>query len=534
MDKKIDFEFRTSNKKNLIELYKANYSIFFQMIKDSKDPIAICNQQGEITEINDSFKKILELFDKRDNQNTNIFTFFTLSNNEIEELKARSTLSNKKIFKILSSPHNSLDLQQNQNMQNFNELLLKYNISTLSSDLEGNVNKYIVILKDDTKFEKYQQIMKHNLEFDRILSKLSFIFLGIQDLQEIIPSCFLEIDKFCNFDHLNLVLFKNETKKIDTQYFWHSHTQNYQVFHENTKKSENSWIAPFFYGQKIVKTQIDESHLININDEKVRSLLFYPIIGKTKILGYLGAYNNESIENWNKDLKVIFHLFTELIANYLEEKHIEHLLIEHNNLSKNIKEKEQKLVKFESLGVMLGGIAHDFKNLLTGVIGNIQLAELDLDEQSELNSLLTEAENASMQANDLATQLLVFTKQKVSKRNEIELNPLIKSIATFTLRGSNSYCEFNFSLEVKSIIGDSNEITQVINNIVLNAKQSMPNGGKITISTKNLNISLPKNGIPLKTGMYVEITISDEGCGIKKEILTKIFTPYFTTKKSGT
>jgi PAS domain S-box-containing protein len=191
-----------------------------------------------------------------------------------------------------------------------------------------------------------------------------------------------------------------------------------------------------------------------------------------------------------------------------------------------------KAEKLESIGVLAGGIAHDFNNILVAILGNISLARMELDQDSEVNAMLTDAEHASERARDLTQQLLTFSKGGAPITRSTDIQTLIRDSATFTLRGSNSRCEFAFADDLWHAEVDAGQFSQVIGNLVLNAAQAMPQGGVVTIGAENFSIS-HSSVLPLRPGDYVRITVSDNGVGIKPEVLARIFDPFFTTKDMG-
>jgi len=192
---------------------------------------------------------------------------------------------------------------------------------------------------------------------------------------------------------------------------------------------------------------------------------------------------------------------------------------------------EQKL---DSIGILAGGIAHDFNNLLTAIAGNITLSKmLAPASQEELLDCLTEAEAACLRATELTHQLLTFAKGGGPVKRVTSLAALLRETAPFALAGSNVRCEFSIPEDLWTVEVDPTQIAQVINNLVINAKQAMPNGGTIAVQARN-SIVWPEHAPPTETGAYVQVSIRDQGVGIPKEHLQKIFVPYFTTKRTGT
>lgn len=187
--------------------------------------------------------------------------------------------------------------------------------------------------------------------------------------------------------------------------------------------------------------------------------------------------------------------------------------------------------KLESLGILAGGIAHDFNNLLGGILGYIDLA-LQISTEEEVRNYLSRALLSTDRAKGLTNQLLTFAKggDPVKKLNP--LFPFIKETAQFALSGSKITCEYEVADNLWLCEFDDIQIAQIVDNIIINAKQAMPEGGKITISALNEEI-LNDNHPVLSSGKYVKISIADNGVGMPSGILSKIFNPFFTTKVNG-
>ena len=199
---------------------------------------------------------------------------------------------------------------------------------------------------------------------------------------------------------------------------------------------------------------------------------------------------------------------------------------------KQMEREIQRSEKLESVGILAGGIAHDFNNILTVILGNITLAKMLADPQSKLYTKLNEAEKGSMRARDLTQQLLTFSKGGSPIKKATSVAELLKESAGFALTGSNVKPEFTISSNLWTVEVDEGQINQVFNNLVINADQAMPEGGRLFIIAENAIIKADEK-LPLQPGRYIRITLKDEGIGIPKMHLSKIFDPYFTTKAKG-
>lgn len=198
---------------------------------------------------------------------------------------------------------------------------------------------------------------------------------------------------------------------------------------------------------------------------------------------------------------------------------------------RRIEEERMQTQKLESLGLLAGGIAHDFNNILTAILGNISLAR-QVSEHDQ-HKPLQDAERATRRAQGLARQLLTFAKGGAPIKQMHNIAELVREAAGFTVRGSASQCIYKLQPDTWSAEVDAGQITQVVQNLVINADQSMPQGGAVTIETRNRVIEKGEVS-PLCAGRYVEVRISDTGIGIPDRNLGRIFDPYFTTKSKGT
>ena len=199
---------------------------------------------------------------------------------------------------------------------------------------------------------------------------------------------------------------------------------------------------------------------------------------------------------------------------------------------KKMEEEILKGQKLESLGVLAGGIAHDFNNLLTAIMGNVSLAKMFAAPGTKAYDRLTDAEKACERATGLTQQLLTFSKGGAPVKKTASIVQIITDSAGFMLRGSNVKCDFTLQKDLWAADVDEGQMGQVINNLIINADQAMPDGGVISVSAENVMIEA-SNHLSLPEGRYILISIQDQGEGISPENMSKIFDPYFTTKELG-
>ncbi len=213
-------------------------------------------------------------------------------------------------------------------------------------------------------------------------------------------------------------------------------------------------------------------------------------------------------------------------------------------LSRDITERKElesqflRSQKMEAIGRLAGGIAHDFNNLLTTIIGNTDLLMLTHTPENHSYERLRAIREAGEHAAQLTRQLLVMSKRQVMEPVPLNLNAVISGMGKMLERliGEDIRLDFQLGDDLKEVRADPSQIEQVILNLVVNAREAMPGGGKLSISTENVYIDegYSRSHPDVKPGEYVLLGVSDTGTGLTKDVYEHIFEPFFTTKKDGT
>jgi PAS domain S-box-containing protein len=192
----------------------------------------------------------------------------------------------------------------------------------------------------------------------------------------------------------------------------------------------------------------------------------------------------------------------------------------------------QQSQKLESLGVLAGGIAHDFNNMLMAILSNISLAKRPSAASKEILQHLNEAEEICLGATSLTQQLLTFSKGGRPIRKTASIGRLIEETTVTTARGGNCHYDCRSNPDLWPVEVDEGQISQVVQNLVVNAIEAMPQGGTVTVTTDNAH--LIEGDVPtLESGRYVRIEVVDTGSGIPDSQLDSIFDPFFTTKQGS-
>ena len=196
-------------------------------------------------------------------------------------------------------------------------------------------------------------------------------------------------------------------------------------------------------------------------------------------------------------------------------------------------DEEARAGKLETLGMMAGGISHDFNNLLTVIMGNMSLAQVDPDISEKGRDYLGNAERAAVRASEVARQLTQFAKGDTPKKARLELEPVLRESVNFAVQNSIVRLDYGTPSGLWSVEADEAQLVQVFNNLALNAVQAMPAGGTLTVRVDN---HTPPSDAPLppRAGRWIRVVLADTGIGIPPENLARIFEPFFTTKQKGT
>ena len=197
----------------------------------------------------------------------------------------------------------------------------------------------------------------------------------------------------------------------------------------------------------------------------------------------------------------------------------------------------RQLQKLEAVGRLAGGLAHDFNNLLTVIMGQSQVLLSEMDPDHPLRSRVEEMQKAGDRAKILIRQLLTFSRKQPSGAKVLSLNATLSNVETMLRRliGSDIQLTLRLSVDDLRIKADPALVEQIVMNLVVNARDAMPTGGKLTIETASAELDqTPRYHIdPIPSGEYVKISVTDTGCGMSPEVQAHIFTPFFTTKEEG-
>ena len=266
--------------------------------------------------------------------------------------------------------------------------------------------------------------------------------------------------------------------------------------------------------------------------EEVKNVLTKFMAGEIELVEYyenpvLTKNGEERIISWhNSILRDIEGKITGTLSSgedITEQKHLEKQLIQSQ--------------KMEAVGTLAGGVAHDFNNLLTVVIGYSDILLMKLDKKDQMYKLIEAIRKAGQRAASVAQQLLAFSRKQPLQKKVLELNTVMKKMEEMLrhLIGEDIELITEFEPAPGYMEADEGQVEQVLMNLVVNARDAMPEGGKLTIRTENVNIDeyYCKIYSYARPGKFVCISVEDTGVGMDKDTISHIFDPFFTTKEEG-
>lgn len=202
-----------------------------------------------------------------------------------------------------------------------------------------------------------------------------------------------------------------------------------------------------------------------------------------------------------------------------------------------LEKKLNQAMKMEAIGLLAGGIAHNFKNILMSIMANVEMAEKKLESGNPIIEYLYDVNKAADKGSDLIRELLIFSRKQIVAPRVVDLNSIIRDIERIIrpLITENIYFRTILSPNILSIKVDPTQVEQTVMNLVVNARDAMKEGGSLTIQTGmfRVNSDFQKSHPFIKPGDYVTLSVKDTGIGLDEETLSHIFEPFFTTKERG-
>ena len=409
-------------------------------------------------------------------------------------------------------------------------------------ELEGKYLYYISYNPSDKESVEYnitEAINKNDKSFQwMVKSKEGIQIPVVARLKKMVIENDIYIISFLT-DKREIIKAESEKKKSEEKYKWLvENLSDEYFFYTINKSNEISYMSPSI--QNILGYTVDD-YLSNFTSYQTDNIINTEATKhRLKLLSgdeVKAAYDIE-LNDINGKIHTIE--ITESAVRDSKNKIIALEGIAHDVTEKrNLMEKTRVSQKMEAIGNLAGGIAHDFNNILGAMLGYTELAISEIDQESPAGIYLSEILKASKRASQLVKQILTFSRQSKNERDYIDLDALITEVINLLKTSIPVDVELRYNQKKNpgSVLADSVQIHQVLINLVTNAHQAMQDKkGNIDITLDSTYISKASSsltGLQINPGNYALITVRDSGHGIEKEIIDRIFEPYYTTKKHG-
>jgi len=393
--------------------------------------------------------------------------------------------------------------------------------------------RFFAIGRDITERKAVEEAIERQLDLEKRIAGLSRHFLALRtvEIDDAIREALVEAAALAGADRSFLLCSEPDGTGGQARYEW----RNDDVAappDEPRPWSERKLAAGQILNLPTIDALPPEAHreARALQRRGVQSLLSIPIRSGDRTIGLIGFESIAEPRSWTDHDITLLQLIGEILTSALGRKRAEAAL----------RESESKLLqaqKLEAVGRLAGGIAHDFNNLLTVILGFSRPLLRELAEDDPIREDVSEIHAAAERAAALTRQLLTFSRRQVVEEQVMDLNATLGGLQTLLPRllGEDVELIFDLDPELQGVKGDPHQFEQVVINLAANARDAMPDGGTLRISTRNRTLDGPharRVGL-LSEGTYVVLTVSDSGHGMDADTRAQIFDPFFTTKDPG-
>lgn len=408
-------------------------------------------------------------------------------------------------------------------------------------DAEGKVIGVVGIFKDITDRQLAEEALQYRVGLEKLITSISthFINLASEEINPEINLALKQIGTFARTERAYIFRFIDSGVKVENTHVWCAAQTTPPLSHfEGASKQDLPWFFDKLGRQEVVSipevAQLPPEAEVEKNVflfRGIKSLLCVPMVYGGNLIGFLGFDSFGEEQDWSEEITTLLTIVGEIFAHALERLWVE-------EEKKKLEEQLRQSQKMEAIGRLAGGVAHDFNNMLTGIIGYADLILLSLNRDHPLIGKVEEIKKAGKRAASLTQQLLAFSRKQMLQPKVLDLNLVVTDLEKMLQRLIGEDITLKTQLEpgLFRVKVDPNQMGQVLMNLVVNARDAMARGGAITIETANVVLDLAfgrKRGVSLQPGPYVLLEVRDTGVGMDPETRSHIFEPFFTTKELG-
>ena len=395
-----------------------------------------------------------------------------------------------------------------------------------------HVDQVLTVIRDVTEHQRMSEALAYRAEFHRLISTLStsFVRLAPADLDDAINDALRRIGEFAGVDRSYVFQFSDHDERMDNTHEWCAEGIEPQM--DNLR---NLPVKDFL----LSTTLLEESGVLHVprvadlpdgsaekeefEREGIRSVLCIPMMHAGKMIGFVGFDSVREEKVWAEEIISLLNVVGVLFANVLSRKREEEMMLESSRLEVTTR--------------LAGGIAHEFNNLMTGVLGNAELLKLDLGDDPRRAGMVDAIAQSAQRAGELAHQMLAFARGGKYQPKVLNMNDVVAEVLDLRQGSFPAWVDVtrDFADDLWNVEADPAQMRQVVINLCNNAIEAVEGKGRVTIRTRNCPDEQcpPDAAGELKPGPCVCLTIIDTGPGMEPETLAHVFEPFYTTKSTG-
>ena len=397
-------------------------------------------------------------------------------------------------------------------------------------------------VQDITKRKKVEEGAKQLAEENAIMAEIGRIISSTLDIDQVYEGFSKEVKKIIPFDRIVINLINMEKGTVRNVYISGRAIEDRNL--RDAYLLEGSVSAETIRTRSTLLIQTDDFKeyrdrypmLESTFQAGFRSIMNVPLFSKGKVIGGLLLRSRNPFAYTDKDVKLAERIASQ-IAGAVANAQLYAERVQAEDQRAALEEQLRQSQKMEAIGRLAGGIAHDFNNLLTVIKGYTQLSLARIDGDKPLEEDIEEIEKAGDRAADLTRQLLAFSRRQIMELRLLDLNSLLKNLDKMLRRviGEDVELITVMAKDLGRIKADPGQIEQIMMNLAVNARDAMPDGGRLIIETANaeLDAAYAHTHVSISPGRYVMISVSDTGIGMTPQVKDRIFEPFFTTKERG-
>lgn len=392
------------------------------------------------------------------------------------------------------------------------------------------------IFTEITRNKELEKEIRRRIDYENLLSTVSILAVEEGNLDLFLKNCIDNIGKAVEVSRIYLFEHDFSAAKVCNTHEWCAQGVEPQI--DNLKEVPAEMLE--WWTETLQKKGIINFSDINdipddytrkaLEAQKIISILVVPLFVNNQYFGFIGFDDCNNYRRWpDEDVKLLLSI-SRIISSVIERSR-------NSNQQASLRAQLIQAQKMESVGRLAGGVAHDFNNMLNVILGHTEMALEDIYSEDPVVYNLMEIKNAAAHSAQLTQQLLAFARKQAVAPKVVDLNQTIASMLNMLKRliGEDIVLSFHPGKELHSVKIDPVQIDQILANLCVNARDAIEGVGSISIETRNvvLDSTYCLKHAGFVTGDFVQIAVSDNGCGIENKTLNSIFEPFFTTKKQG-